>query len=234
MIKLIGFVLMGVVIGLVFNYVKNKIMTKVTDRMKEQWDVNKFRAGLFRVRDKVSWAKSFYEDFNIRTILIRLAIISAIVASIYGYGWYKGRLDTPIQIALDYEKEFKLKIDSHYLLKPKQSQNLKIVDKEGNLVKQIKVEDFPELQKKLKPYGLCLEPYFSTGIAMTEDGVKQDTGVGVNWLRYFKWRMGNWISNNGVWIGVDYKFTDNFGLGGGIGKGYKGDNLVGIRGQWKF
>ena len=106
--------------------------------------------------------------------------------------------------------------------------------KTGKIVGKVKVKDIPELQKKLKPYGFILKPYFSSGMAITNKKTKQDIGVGIHWLKYFKWRLSNWISNNGIWLGLDYKITNNFGLGGGVGESWKGDNLLGFRFHWEF
>ncbi len=230
MLQTIGLILSGIIIGFIFIYLRGKILNKVADTAKEQFDIKKFRAGLFRIRDKTIWAKDFVQILNVRKLVIYLLIASVV----YGVGMYRGRMGKPIQVNLNYEKEFKLKVDGNYLLKPKNSKQLFIVDEKGNKIKDVTVGDVKELQKKLKPFGIILTPYFSTGIAMTDKGVKQDTGIGIHWIKYFNWRLGNWISNNGIWIGVDYKITDNFGLGGGAGKGWRGDDLLGFRGWWKF
>ena len=234
MIKIIFMILGGIGIGLLFSYLKGKILNKVKDTAFEQFDSKKLRAGLFRVRDKVSWCKSFVEDFNIRTVSIRLGIILLIAGIIFSVGEYQGRMGKPIQVNLNYEKEFKIKVNGNYLLKPKNSKQLFIVDKKGNKIKDVTVGDVDELQKKLRPFGFIIEPYFSTGFALTDKGIKQDTGVGVNWLKYYKWRVGNWLSNNGIWIGVSYKLTENWSIGGGTGRGWNGGNLVNGGFQFKF
>lgn len=223
-------IIIGIGIAFIFSYLRGKIITKVKDTAFEKFDSKKLRAGLFRINDKVSWVKDIVSIFNVR----KLCILLLIAGVVYGVGLYRGKLGKPINVDLNYEKSFTLQLNGQTLHKPKNSSELELRDKKGNKIKTITAGDVKELQRKLSPFGFILEPYFSTGIALTDKGIKQDTGIGINWLKFYKWRIGNWLSNNGIWIGVDYKLTENFAIGGGYGKGYKGSGLVGIRGQFKF
>lgn len=224
-------IILGIIIGIVLIHVRSAIAKSIKNVTKhsEKFDINKFKKN-FVLFDKVEWIKDLSHLFNIR----KLIIYSIIFMCIYGWGYYKGKLNTPIKVNLSYEKAFKIKIDHSYLYKPKNSQELWILDEEGNKIKKVTVGDIKELQNKLKPYGFCFEPYFSIGYALTDKKAKIDYGIGINWLKYFRWRISNWLSNNGIWLGVSYKITDNFGMGAGIGKGFKGDNLVGFQAQWRF
>ena len=201
----------------------------------EEFDLNKLKSGLVSISDKVKWAKTITSDFNLRTIMIRLAMIGIVIGVIYGYGLYKGKKTVPLNFQLNYSDriEFDIPEDASSFLKPENSNMAYWIKKDGTKT-IVKAGDSAYLAKKMKPYGFILEPYVSLGLAMTNKGAKQDLGLGVKLIKWFKWRAGTWISNNGIWAGVDYKITNNFSLGSGVGKGYKGDNLVGFRGQWKF
>jgi hypothetical protein len=230
MLQTIGLILSGIGIAIIFVYLRGKILNKVSDTAKEQFDIKKFRAGLFRVRDKVIWVKDFVQIFNVRKIVIYLVVASII----YGVGQYKGRLGKPIQVNLNYEKEFKLKVDGNYLLKPKNSKQLFIVDEKGNKIKDVTVGDVKELKKKLKPFGLQFVPIGIMGYGTGLSGYGFEGGGGISFLKYFKWRLETFLTNKGIYLGSSYKITDNSGLGIGGGKGFKGDNRVIIYYRWKF
>ncbi|MFH0806095.1 MAG: hypothetical protein V1901_04420 [Patescibacteria group bacterium] len=205
------------------------------NNIKEKFNIEKLLTGIFSVVRSDLWGKTLNQELSIRTWMIRLAIVTVVIGTIYGYGVWKGKKSQPMNFRFNYEERISFEIpeDAKIFDKPANSAIAYWVKKDGT--KQVvKVGDGEYISKKMKPYGFILQPYASLGVAMTNKGMKQDLGLGVNLIKYYKWLGGAWLSNNGIWTGVDYKITNNFALGGGVGKGYKGDNLVGFRGQWKF
>jgi len=196
---------------------------------KEKVSSKKFVSGMVSLKDPVGWLKDISSLFNLR----KLIIYGIILSCIFAYGWYQGRKNIPIQIGLDYDKEFKMKLDSHYLLKPKYSQDLKIVDENGNLVKSLKVKDFPLLAKKLKPIGFILEPIGVMGLG-AGDEYHFEAGAGVSFIKYWKWKLDTFLTNRGIYLGTSYQITDNSGLGLGIGKGYDASNRIMLYYKWRF
>ena len=198
---------------------------------KEKFDWKKFRK-IFDLGDKVEWIKSIKEIIDLR----KLTIYGIILGAVFAWAYFQGKRDTPIKINLDYAKEFKMKINGHYLVKPKNSQNIRIEDKEGNLIKQLKVKDFPLLAKKLKPIGFILEPVGIVGIGTgTTSGSGMEFGAGVSWLKCWKWKIDSFLTSRGIYpLGTSYQITDNTGIGLGIGKGWTGDNRVILYGRIKF
>lgn len=219
----------GLIAGLIAMFIRNLIMKKTKDLVKEKWNTSKFLDGVTNITNAKQWGQTLSWWLNFRNWII----IGLICSVIFGYGYWKGLQGKPIKIDLGYGKEANIKLNGHYLHIYKDG-SVYVEDEKGNKIKQIQVKDIEGLKKKLAPYGIICQPYISLGGAMTKKGLKQDMGVGLNLLKYYKWLAGTWLSNNGIWLGVDYKLTDNFAIGGGVGKGYKGDNLVGFRGQWRF
>lgn len=199
---------------------------KKTD--KEKFEIKKFRK-IFDLGDKVEWIKSIKEIIDLRKLLV----YSLILAAVSGWFYHQGRGDTPVKIDLDYAKEFKMKIDGHYLVKPKNSQNIRIEDKKGNIIKDIKAKDFPLLAKKLKPIGLILEPVGIMGLgAGTVSGF--EAGAGISFIKYWKWRLDAFLTNRGIYAGTSYQITDNSGLGLGVGKGFDASNRIILYYKWRF
>lgn len=232
MFQIIGLLLLGIIVGIIFSYLRGKITNKVKDEAKEKISWKKFRAGVFRLTDPVSWLKTLATWFNIRN----LVIAGIITGAVYGVGWYQGRMGKPVQINLAYEKEFKMKLDGDYLHKPKNSQELMVVDDKGNVIKEIKVKDIPELKKRLKVFDFQLVPIFVAGGGIG-DGIEGELGAGISWLRYFQWRIENFLTQKGIYLGTSYKFKqlENSAIGVAIGKGYKeGDSRVLFYWRWRF
>jgi len=195
----------------------------------EVFQVNKLKKA-FILNSPVEWIKDLVSIFNLRKIIIYFVIIS----SIFAYGYFKGRGNTPVQINLDYNKEFKMKLDGHYLVKPKYSSNLSIVDEKGNLVKDIKAKDFPLLAKKLRPIGFCLEPIAIVGGSIGETTRGFEGGAGVSFIKYWKWKLDTFLTNRGIYVGTSYSITENSGAGLGVGKGFLGDNRIILYYKFKF
>lgn len=195
----------------------------------EVFQVKKFLKA-FKLNSLVLWVKDFLSMFNLR----KLMFYALIIGVVYYYGVNKGKLGQPAIIPLSYEEEVHIKLNGTTLHKPPNSRIFEVLDKKGRVIKIISTGDVKELRRKLSPYGFVLEPHFSYGVAITSKKAKQDVGLGLSWLKFFRWRISNWISNNGIWIGTDYKMTDNFGIGIGIGKDWKWESLMGFRGRWDF
>ncbi len=184
----------------------------------------------FTLGDGRKWGKTLSWWFNSRNWLI----IGIIISSIYAYGYFKGRGDTPIKVNLDYTKEFKMRLDGHYLIKPKNSQNLRIEDLKGNIVKNLKAKDFPLLAKKLKPIGFVFQPIGIAGLGAGGVDRGFEGGAGVSFIKYWKWKLDTFLTNRGIYVGTSYQITDNSGLGLGAGKGFKGDNRIILYYKWRF
>jgi len=223
------FILLGIAIGLVFNYLRGKIFNQV----KKNFDKTKFIKGF--KWDGEQWGKKLNLELDPKTWIVRLTIMGLILGVVYCVGEYQGKLGKPVQIDLAYEKEFKLKLDGDYLYKPKNSQELTIIDEQGEVIKEIKVKDIPELKKKLRPFGFQIVPIFVAGGGIG-DGIEGELGAGVSWLRYFQWRIDNFLTNYGIYLGTSYRFQklENSAVGIAIGKAYKGANRILLYWRWRF
>lgn len=238
MFQIIGLLLLGIIVGIIFSYLRGKILSGVIRNVNtsEKFNSEKFKAGLVQLNDKVKWARDFVNEFNLRKVIIHLSILLFLFSIIAGVFYYKGRMNSPIQINLAYEKEFKMKLDGDYLHKPKNSQELMVVDDKGNVIKEIKVKDIPELKKRLKVFDFQLVPIFVAGGGIG-DGIEGELGAGISWLRYFQWRIENFLTQKGIYLGTSYKFKqlENSAIGVAIGKGYKeGDSRVLFYWRWRF
>ena len=207
----------------------NASIGKSYKKGKEPFSWTKFKK-IFDLGDGVEWIKSIKEIIDLR----KLTIYTIVIASFFAYGYFKGQGNTPIKIDLDYAKEFRMKLDSHFLVKPKNSENLRIEDKNGNIIKNIKAKDFPLLAKKLKPIGFILEPIFVAGIGAGGDKNGVEYGAGISFIKYWQWKLDGFLTNRGIYVGTSYQITDNTGLGLGVGKGYIGDNRIILYGKVKF
>ncbi|KKL84686.1 hypothetical protein LCGC14_1962270 [marine sediment metagenome] len=242
--QLILFLPIGILIYLYFGKIRNFIIKNAAKKAKglgideivgkrvnkngeETFQVKKFLKA-FKLNSLVLWIKDFLSIFNLRKVIIYIAIIS----TFFAYGYWKGRLNTPIKINLDYNKEFRMKLDGHYLFKPKFSQDLKIVDKKGNLVKNLKAKDFPMLAKKLKPLGFILEPIFVAGYETKGSSV----GGGVSFVKMWKWKLDLFLTSRlGAYLGTSYAITERSGIGVAVGKGLKkSDNRIMIYYKFRF
>lgn len=196
---------------------------------KEAFQWKKFWK-IFDLGDLTEWIKSIKEIIDLR----KLIIYGLIAGTIFAYGWYRGKGDTPIQMNLSYDKEFVLDLNGEYLHKPKYSNDVYIKeDKTGKVLKHIKAKDFPQLAKRLKPIGFIFEPIGVMGYGVGKD-VGYEAGAGVSWLKYWKWKADTFLTNKGIYLGTSYQLTDNSGLGLAGGKGYKGDTRVLFYYKWKF
>ena len=215
--------------GFLFSYLRSKIAKHISKTAKEKFDSKKFTKGMFHLTDKVAWAKDIYHLFNIR----KLIIYALIVGSIYGYGWYKGRINSPVVFNMEGKNAY-IKLNDHYLhIKPDGTAD--VVDKDKKtILKEIKVSDIPELRKRLKPIGFQLKPIGVLGFGVGKNKTKFEGGAGISFLKYWKWRLDAFLTNMGIYLGTSRKVSLNSALGIGVGKGYKGDNRILFYYSWSF
>ena len=117
-----------------------------------------------------------------------------------------------------------------------------LVDKEGNVLKTIKTRDIPGLQKALKPIGIDIHPFFTAGGSIgtrVNNGESRNSGgfeadIGTSLFKFYKIHLNTFLTNRGIYLGPDYKLTDNFGILGGVGKGYEGSTRMFIGGKFDF
>lgn len=212
----------------------NASIGKSYKKEKEPFSWEKFKK-IFDLGNLVEWVKSFKEIGILDAR--KWVIIGIIVGGIYGYAYFQGRGDTPIQTNLAYEEEHKMVLNGTYIHKPKYSHDIYLKDTKTNkILKHMKAKDFPLLAKKLKPIGFILEPVGIVGIGSgTMSGSGMEFGAGVSWLKYWKWKIDSFLTNRGIYpLGTSYQVTDNTGIGLAIGKGYLGDNRIILYGRIRF
>ena len=195
---------------------------------KEQVDSKKFAHGMGNFWSPVLWLKDIASIINIRKIII----YALVVGSIYGYGYIKGVRGKPVHFNLE-GKEATIALNKHFL-KIEKDGTAKVVDESGKVLKTIKTKDIPELQKALKPIGVDIRPFFTTGIGVGNKKIQHESGIGLSLFKFYKIHMDTWLTNYGIYLGSDYQLTDNFGLLGGAGKGFNGDSRIYFGGKWRF
>jgi len=207
--------------------VEQKIETEI-----EKFSGQKLTTGMLKVNNGVLWAKDIASIFNLR----KLIIVGVIIGCIYGYGWYIGTQGKPVHFDMR-GKEATIQLNEHYL-KIEKDGTAKVVDKDGKILKSIKVKDIDGLRQALRPYGFELKPIGVIGGGVGEKGAAIEGGIGVS---FFKWYLNNleaFITNRGGYLGVSYRLEkiklENTSIGVGVGKGYKGDNRVIIYGRVRF
>jgi hypothetical protein len=199
----------------------------------ECFDAKKAVTGVVSVSNPVLWMKDITSIFNLR----KLIIVGVILSVIWGYGYYKGNTGKPVNLVISIESEFTIPVPNSVLalVKTKGSTELKWVNLEtGRVVAIVKVKDIPELNKALKPYGFRLKPFVTVGGSLGESKAGFEAGAGIDFFKWFKWNANAFVTNLGGYLGVGYNITDNFDIMLGAGKGWKGDNRVGLFGKFKF
>lgn len=205
-------------------------VTGKTEDQPEPFIWSKFKK-IFSIASGGEWAKSIKEIIDIRKFII----YSVIISSIFAYGWYRGIQNTPVKVNIGYGQEAKIELTEGNYLHIDKDGTVRYRDKSGNIIKKISVKDIPGLRKKLAPIGLQFEPIVVVGAGMGADGASGEGGVGISWLRYWKWKVDSFLTNKGLYpLGTSYSITNNSGIGLGIGKGWKGDNRILIYYRLKF
>ena len=243
------FIIVGIIVSIIFVNVRkfilkrtaNIVKTKLTQKYNpiltnssigrsynapvEKVSGSKFATGMLSFFNPVLWLKDLFSLFNIR----KLTIYAIILGVIFAYGWYQGTQGKPIKMDIGYGKEALIKLNGHFLHITKDGY-VYVEDKDGNKLKQLSVKDIPYLKRKLSPFGLQLKPILVGGYGISDFGKSSpEVGVGVSWLRYYKFRLDSFLTQKGVYpVGVSYKLDglglENSAVGVGIGKGYSGDN----------
>jgi len=221
--------------GVIKQDIADKIsqITQKTTTQVENFDSSKLKEGLTTLTNKVSWAKAFVGDFNLRTILIRVGIICVLVGSIYGYGWYSGKQG--VQPVLDlHGKEEWIKLNEHFLhVKP--DGTMDIVDKDKTtILKKITIKDVQNLKNALRPYGFILEPIAVMGASLGGNGGSIDGGVGASVFKWYKAKLDLFIAYTGAYVGTSYSLSDHSGIGIAAGKGWKGDTRAMLYYKFRF
>lgn len=220
----------GIAVALLFPIIKGFLTSSITKVVKEKLGVevkNTYSASSF-------WAKIKYDlqpvkilTGSIRTILLCVAIAGAV----YGYGYWRGRVNAPVNLNLE-GKSATIKLNDHFL-NIESDGSMHIQDKNGKVLKTIKVRDIPELQRALKPFGLVVKPIMVMGAGVGKD-IKYEAGAGLQIFKYYKWYINAFLTNGGAYVGPSYRITDNFDAIAGIGKGYKMDTRVFLGGKFRF
>ena len=219
----------GILGGTLFVLIKNKVTKTTKEVVEEKFNLPKFTTGMLNVTSPVGWAKDIASILNLR----KLIIIGVIIGCIYGYGWYRGTQGKPVHFDLR-GQEATIQLNEHFL-KIERNGTAKIIDKDGKVLKTIRVKDVDALRKALRPYGFQLEPIFVAGGSMGEKGAGIEAGVGVSWFKWYKSKLDSFITSRGLYpLGVSYSITDNSGIGLGAGVGFKGDKRVILYYKWRF
>lgn len=233
-LKDIIMILSGILGGCLFILIRNKIVNHTKEVIGEKFNLPKFTNGMLNVTSSVGWAKDIHDIFNLR----KLIIIGIIVGCIWGYGYYKGKVNKPVQLVISEEIEFTIPVPHSdlALYHPKHSTQLQWINTvTGKIISIVKVKDIPELAKKLRPYGFVFEPIAIAGGSLGETGAGFEAGAGIGWFKWFKAKIDSFITNRGLYpIGVSYGLTENSGVGLGAGIGYKGDKRVILYYKWRF
>lgn len=216
---------------------KLKALDKPTKKDTEPFDIKKFNK-IFAIFNPVEWIKTLKEIgiLDVRKWIIYLLIFGGL----YGYGYVKGVSNKPVHFNLE-GKEATIKLNEHYL-KIMRDGTAHVQDEDGNILKTIAVKDIPELKRALKPIGIDIHPFFTAGggIGSTvKNGENKSTsgleaGVGLSLFKWYKFHMNTWLTNRGIYLGPDYKMTNNFSIIGGLGKGFEGGTRAYIGGKWEF
>lgn len=233
MIKDILFLIVGAIAVIIFISIRQWIINCIKKEVglpinNNTFSCTKLFKGLFGFTNSIDWAKDLVQLFNIR----KLFIYSIIISLIFGYGWWKGRGNTPIAFDLK-GKEAHIQLNEHWLHITKDGSTY-VEDEKGRILKQIKVKDIPELERALRPYGFILEPIFVGGYGISSEKNQGEIGVGVSLIKYYKWKLETFLTNYGLYAGTSYNITDNSGAGIGAGKGYSGENKVILYYKFKF
>ncbi len=238
MINIILTAISFLIIGLLFSWLKGKIVKKFMNTSKKiitnarignsykkdgteafKWD--KFKK-IFYLGSRVEWVKSIKEIIDLRKLLIYMTVVGLIFA----YGYFRGRSETPVTVDLGYGKEVYIRLNGDFLHIDKNGY-IWVENKNGKKLKQIAVKDIPALKKKLSPVGLELTPIGVIGGGMSADGRGAlEAGVGVSFARFWKWRLDAFVTSYpAVYLGTSYKL-DGIGLknsriGIAVGKGLR-------------
>jgi len=188
-------------------------------KYREKVSGKKFTAGMLSLFNPVLWLKDIFSLFNLRKLII-YALIFGFVAS---YFYVQGRGSKPVKIDIGYGREAILEVNEqgdHVYIDKKGFVYFR--DEDGNVLKQLSVSDIPGLKKKLAPVGFQLQPIFVGGFGISGKDIKGEIGVGISYLRYWRFQLEAFITQGGIYpLATSYKITDNSGAGIALGKGFR-------------
>ena len=211
----------------------NASIGKTYKKGKESFSWEKFKK-IFYLGSLVEWVKSL-KELGILD-LRKWVIIGVIIGGVYGYAYFQGRLNAPVQVNMSYDKAWVMNLNGEEIYKPKFSNDVFIRDsKTKEILKQIKAKDMGLLRKKLQPISFQLKPIFVAGGGVGAEGLSGELGAGISWLRMWQYRIDTFLTQKGIYIGTSYKLKslENSAIGVGIGKGFqKLDNRVIF--YWRF
>ena len=214
---------------------KIKSLEPIPEPTREKFSWAKLLKGMFSMLDPVEWAQTFRE-IGI-TDVRKWIVVVMILGCLYGWGYLKGVGNQAVHFDMRGE-EAMIALNEHYLhVLPDGS--AQVEDENGNILKSIRVKDIPALRKALLPVGFDFKPFVTTGVGVgsgdsDNSDVGLEAGIGTSVFKFYKWHLDTWLSNKGVYLGADYKLTDNFGVISGVGQGYEGEKRIYLGGKWNF
>jgi hypothetical protein len=219
----------GIIGGYLFVKIRQKIINSAKETVSEKFSLSKFLSGIFNLGSAVDWAKDVSSIFNLR----KICIVGVIVSVIYGFGWYQGKIGKEVLFDLR-GKSAMIKLNEHFL-KIEKDGTAKVVDKDGKVLKTIRVKDVDGLRQALRPYGFQLKPIGVIGGSVGGESSGFEGGLGVSWFKYFKWNLDSFLTNRGIYpLATSYQITDNSGIGLGVGCGYDSKKRVIVYYRWRF
>jgi len=231
MLNLIIAVVIGLIVGAIAVSIRNSIVNKyrVSGLSEtEQFKFYKLLQGMFGVSSATLWAKDITSIFSIRKIIIYLIIL----ASIFGYGYFKGLQGKPVHVDIGYGKEAYIKLDGNFL-HIKTDGTMCLEDKNGKVIKIITAKDMPGLNQILAPVALQFKPIGIIGYGMGTTGdAGLEAGVGFSFARIYKLALDAFITNMGIYGGCSYSLEGaglkNSSIGVGVGHGWTKDDWRGL------
>jgi hypothetical protein len=224
-LKIIGYIIGGIAIALIFSWVKGKIfkqakgivLASIPEEEKTKL-LDLYAKGLVELKQltklgiqlPVVEPSKIYEDQTASQKLghdlgamkwisnwIRTGtLLLLIVGVVYAVGFWKGKITLPIHVGGVEGLVGKFIPIDHGFLTFKANGEVHIVDADKKtILKVIKAKDLPELRKALKPFSLQLKPIGVIGAGMGSSGMGFESGAGVSWLRYFKWNLDSFFTN---------------------------------------
>lgn len=203
----------------------------LTGATPEQFSLAKFLEGMLSVLNPVNWAKDIASFFNIRVLLIFLALIGAFCWGLrdripifnLGPGSLQGKTFT-IDLGAQANNE-QLRLNG--------AGQLQVLDSKGKVVKNVRVKDIPELNAAIKPVGFQLKPIAVAGMGYgtNNQGIGAEVGAGVSWFKLYALEADTFATNKAIYpVGVSYRLTKfaggNTSIGLAPGIGYHGDKRI--------
>jgi len=214
----------------------NCYIGKTSKVPQESFDGKKLRSGLFNLFNPILWIKDFVSIFNIRKLIIYIVILS----TVFGYAYYQGLGGKPVRLDLKYGKAVTMRLGEGRYLNVAKNGIITVQDKDGNILKTLKVRDIPELNRRLKPTGFQLRPFIMGGMSAGTGGESgMEVGAGVSFFRFWKMELDAFVTSHpAAYLGTSYSVTENFSVGVGAGMGFRQADEKDIRailyGKWKF